>query len=92
VSEQPLIVAKILRALKLFIIESSSTITKKTILYYSSVKYRSPNLSCLIKFASSELAYISAIRLEIAVKKSFAASVPSILISLIALALRYTFL
>jgi len=92
VSEQPLIVAKILSALKLFIIESFNAIAKKTILYYSSIKYQSPNLFCLIRFASSELAYISAICLEIAVKKSFTASVPSILASLIALAFRYAFL
>jgi hypothetical protein len=39
VSEQPLIVAKILSALKLFIIESSNAITKKTILYYLSVRH-----------------------------------------------------
>jgi hypothetical protein len=87
VSEQPLIVAKILKALKLFIVESSSTITKKTISYYSSVRHRSFNLSYLIKFASLKLAYTSAICLEIVVKKSFAISVPSILISFIALAL-----
>jgi hypothetical protein len=87
VSEQPLIVAKIPKALKLFIVESSSAIAKKTILYCSSVRYRSPNSSYLIRFASSELAYTSAICLEIAVKKSFAISVPSILTSPIALAL-----
>jgi hypothetical protein len=45
-----------------------------------------------MRFASLKLAYTSAICLEIAVKKSFAASVPSILTSFIALALRYAFL
>ena len=87
VSKRPLIVAKILKALKLFIVESFSAIAKKTILYYSSVKHYPPSLSYLIKFANLELAYISAICLEIAVKKSFATSVSSILASLIALAL-----
>ena len=83
VSERPLIITKILKALKLFIVESSSAIIKKTILYYSSVRHRSLSLSYLIRFANSELAYTSAICLEIAVKKSFITSVPSILISLI---------
>ena len=87
VSERLLIVAKIFKALKLFIVESFNAIAKKTILYYLSIRYRSPSLSYLIRFANSELAYTSAICLEIAVKKSFIASIPSILTSLIALAL-----
>jgi hypothetical protein len=86
VFKQLLIIVKIFKALKLFIVESSNAIAKKTILYYSSVKYESPNLSYLIRFASSELAYTSAICLKIAIKKSFIISVSSILISLIALA------
>jgi hypothetical protein len=38
-SKQPLIIIKILKALKPFIVESSSAIAKKTILYYLSVKH-----------------------------------------------------
>jgi hypothetical protein len=44
-------------------------------------------LSYLIRFANLELAYISAICLEIAVKKSFVTSIPLILANPIALAL-----
>jgi hypothetical protein len=87
VSERLLIIAKIPSALKLFIVESSSAIAKKTILYYLSIRHRSSSLSYLIKFASLKPAYISAICLEIVVKKSFATSIPSILANLIALAL-----
>ena len=86
-SERPLIVAKIPSALELFIVESSSAIAKKTVPYCSSIRHRSPSSSCLIRFASLELAYTGAIRLEIMVRKSFAASVPLILASPIALAL-----
>ena len=85
--KQLLIIAKIFRALKLFIIKSFSGIAKKTILYYLSIRYYSLSLSYLIKFASLKLAYTSAICLEIAVKKSFITSVFSILANLIALAL-----
>jgi hypothetical protein len=85
-SEKLLIVAKILKALKLFIVESFSAIAKKTILYYLSIRYYSLNLSYLIRFASLKLAYTSAICLEIAAKKSFATSIPLILASFIALA------
>ena len=87
VFKQLLIVAKIFKALKLFIAEFSSAIAKKTILYYLSIKYYFLNLSYLIKFASLKFTYISAICLEIAVKKSFAISIPLILANLIALAL-----
>ena len=85
-SKRPLIVAKILKALKLFIVESFSAIAKKTIPYYSSVRHCPLSLSYLIRFASLKLAYTSAICLEIIIKKSFAISVPSILASLITLA------
>jgi hypothetical protein len=87
VFKQLLIVAKILKALKLFIVKSFSAIAKKTILYYLSIRYYSLNLSYLIRFASLKLAYTSAICLEIAIKKSFATSIPLILISPITLAL-----
>ena len=70
----------------LFIVKSFSAIAKKIVLYYLSIRYCCLSLSCLIKLASLKLAYIKAICLEIAVKKSFAASILLILARLSALA------
>jgi hypothetical protein len=70
----------------LFIIKSFKAIAENIILYSSSVIHSLLSLSYLIRFNSLVLAQVRAIFFKIAIKKSFAAIVPSISTSLKALA------